>query len=98
MTAHTFEPAAAMAMPAKTQARTGSAQPARSNDKSRHKDRVEYRLIFAAAFLVFLLASAIERLAPSRWSEKAAATAPRKTVVAQAKESASIAVGYAFMG
>lgn len=98
MTAHAFEPASAMVMPAEGPDRGVPARAVKSSEKSRHKDKVEYRLIFAAAFLVFLLASAIERLSPSRWSERADAAQARKSVVAQAKESASIAVGYAFMG
>lgn len=66
--------------------------------REHHKRSLEFRLIFAAAFLLFLLTAAIERALPSRWASAAGEQAARKSIVGQAKESASIAAGYAFMG
>lgn len=69
-----------------------------SRRRDRYKGTLEFRLIFAAAFVVFLLTSALERALPMRWSAGSELQAPRKSIIGQAKESASIAAGYAFMG
>lgn len=64
--------------------------------RHRQQDLLAYRLIFAAAFLVFLVTLSLERVMPWRWLRVGAASS--KSVVAQAREAASIGAGYAFMG
>jgi hypothetical protein len=66
--------------------------------KEAHKSSLEFRIIFAAAFLVFLIAAAFESARPTRWSAQGDGGTARKSIVERAKESASIAAGYAFMG
>jgi hypothetical protein len=66
--------------------------------RDQHRGTVEFRLIFAAAFVVFLLTSALERAFPTRWTSQNADTGARKSVIERAKESASIVAGYAFQG
>lgn len=68
-------------------------QPAsRAAQKAKRTDTIEFRLIFSAAFVVFLLTAALERTLPHKWG------ASQKSVVEQAREAASISAGYAFMG
>lgn len=55
---------------------------------------VEYRLIFTVAFVIFLFASAFERLISGQGVEQAAS----KSIFKKAREAASISAGYAFMG
>ncbi|MEQ1651845.1 MAG: hypothetical protein ABL897_05095 [Hyphomicrobium sp.] len=59
---------------------------------------IEYRLIFAVAFLVFLVAAIIESLLPHNLVARFARNAPRKSVFQKAKDSASTCAAYAFMG
>lgn len=57
-------------------------------------DALEYRLIFAAAFLLYLVAAALKRLWPGSSARSAAA---RKPVISEAWSAAHAAAGYAFM-
>jgi hypothetical protein len=67
--------------------------------KSRDKrsDRIEYRLIFVAAFLVFFVTAVFERALPGHWMSRTG-DAPRKSVFEQSREAAKISAAYAFMG
>lgn len=59
---------------------------------------IEFRLIFSAAFALFLLTSVLERALPHKWSGRSESGEIRKSVIEQAREAAHISVGYAFMG
>ena len=65
--------------------------------KRERNERLDFRIIFALSFVIFLLASVGERLLPRHWlagsQEK-----PRKTIIAEALETTRITVPYAFMG
>ncbi len=67
----------------------------RSPSKFKRTESLEFRLIFAAAFAIFLVAALAERLLPHRWLHQSAA---RKSVLEQAKEAANTCAAYAFMG
>jgi hypothetical protein len=62
------------------------------------KDAIEYRLIFAASFIVFLIAAVAERLMPWRWLLNRRPGTQGRSVLGQARESAGICTAYAFMG
>lgn len=59
---------------------------------------IEFRLIFSAAFALFLFTSVLERALPHNWSGRNEAGEMRKSIIEQAREAAHISVGYAFMG
>lgn len=61
-------------------------------------ETLEYRVIFAAAFVVFLGAAVIERLLPHRLFSQSTDAEPKKSVLAQAKGAAKTCATYAFMG
>ncbi len=67
----------------------------RSLSKFKRTESLEFRLIFVAAFAVFLVAATVERLLPLSWFTRGAA---RKSIVEQAKEAANTCAAYAFMG
>lgn len=70
----------------------------RSSSKFKRTESIEFRLIFAAAFVVFLFAAVGERLLPGRWLNSANASEPRPTIISQAKAAANTCAAYAFMG
>ena len=72
--------------------------PAPSRARHRRAESLEYRLIFSAAFGVFLVTSALERVSPYRLLARKDEAAVGKSVFEQAREAANISVGYAFMG
>jgi hypothetical protein len=99
MTLHSLNPAPTLADFEIGKPTAGPSAPPRALPlREQHRGRLEFRLIFAAAFLFFLITSALERALPARWSGPGADTHVRKSVVARAKESAGIVAGYAFMG
>ena len=69
----------------------------RGPQKDKRHDRLEYRVIFAAAFLVFFITSAVERALPVRWASRTSEM-PKKSLIQQAREAAGISATYAFMG
>ncbi len=77
-----------------TMAFTMDARP-RSLSKFKRTESLEFRLIFVAAFAVFLVTATVERLLPLSWFKRGAA---RKSIVEQAKEAANTCAAYAFMG
>ena len=59
--------------------------------RSRKDGTWEYRLIFGAMFIVFLVAALFERALPRSWRRS-------KSVFREAREAASTYAPYAFMG
>jgi hypothetical protein len=60
----------------------------------RREETVEFRLIFAATFTVFLVAAMVARILPWQWQQQRAGS----SVFAEAKAAASTIVPFAFMG
>lgn len=87
------------AVPSAYPATTPRSAAARGTCKSRdnRSDRLAYRLIFVAAFLVFFVTAVFERVLPGHWLSRAG-EAPRKSVFEQSREAAKISAAYAFMG
>lgn len=83
--------------PMKSASRGVTAARGQAAGKSKRHDRIEYRLIFATAFVFFLFTSAIERALPGNWLARANDQS-RKSLVQQAREAAGISAAYAFMG
>ena len=71
---------------------------ARAGAKPNRHETIEFRLIFAATFAIFLLTSVLERALPHKWAGRAGGEETRKSVIEQAREAAHISAGYAFMG
>lgn len=67
----------------------------KSLSKFKRTESVEFRLIFAAAFAVFLIAATVERMLPLGWLKRGQS---RKSIIEQAKEAANTCAAYAFMG
>jgi hypothetical protein len=61
------------------------------------KPSVEYHLIFAASFIIFLVAAVIERLMPWTWLNTSRDRV-RPSVFARALDAAKTCTAYAFMG
>lgn len=59
---------------------------------------VEYRLIFAVAFLVFLAAAVVEALLPHNVLARFTGSSNRKSIFQRARDSARTCAAYAFMG
>ncbi|MEQ1669723.1 MAG: hypothetical protein ABL893_02585 [Hyphomicrobium sp.] len=59
---------------------------------------LEYRLIFAVAFLVFFGAALIETLLPHNLVARLTGHGQCKSVIQKAKDSANTCAAYAFMG
>jgi len=60
----------------------------------RREETVEFRLIFATAFIVFLVAATVGRLLPGQWQPHRAGG----SVFAEVRAAASTIVPFAFMG
>jgi hypothetical protein len=69
-------------------------KPALARPKTRGKDRIEFRLIYAASYAAYLALALIERASPLYWWRGG----PRKSAFREAREAASNSVPYAFMG
>ena len=69
---------------------------ARPMRRTRRKDVSEYRLLFAAAVAIFLVAAVVSRLLPWNW-RVAGGAQPKKSVVDEAWDAANTALPYAFM-
>lgn len=71
----------------------------RSTRHGRHRSSVvEFRLFFAATFLVFLLTVAVSRLLPWNWFEHGNDDAARRSIIDEAKARADRLVPFVFMG
>lgn len=68
----------------------------RSLSKIKRAESIEFRLIFIAAFAVFLVAATVERLLPTSWFKRNASR--RESIFKQAKDAANTCAAYAFMG
>ncbi len=66
--------------------------------RMRRVDEREYRLLMAVGFPFFLLATVIARLLPSRWGARPPEAAPGRSIFAEARTAASIAIPFAFRG
>ncbi len=60
--------------------------------RARLQDAVEYRILFAVCFVVFLPAALLKRVLPGR-----PRTGTRLSVLAEARSAAHATAGYAFM-
>ena len=59
-------------------------------------DAIQYRVIYAVCFAVFLVAASIERLMPWTWHAHRSASR-RPSILEQAGEAAGTCTTYAFM-
>ena len=59
---------------------------------------IEYRLIFAVAFLVFLAAGIVEALLPHNLIARFTGHGTGKSIIQRARDSARTCAAYAFMG
>lgn len=88
-------PVAKPATPLRAAALSGSSR--RKLDVSRRERSIEFKLIFAAAFVVFLFTAVLSRLSPARLLAHQDSVAA-KPILVEAREAASISAVYAFMG
>ncbi len=63
----------------------------------RTRDARAFRLLYAAIFTIFLAVALVARLLPRTWDPIERRPGGRRSVVAEARYAASVAVGYAFM-
>lgn len=56
-----------------------------------------YRLVYAVTFAICLLVAVVARLMPWTWLSASRHENQRRSVLAEARSAASIAIGYAFM-
>jgi len=69
-----------------------------NNESLRARNSIEFRVIFATTFAVFLVGALVSRLLPWHWQVGRAETARRISVIAEAKAAANVFVPIAFMG
>jgi hypothetical protein len=62
------------------------------------KASIEYRLIFLVSFLLFVVATVIERLMPWTWLQASEDGQRRLSIVGKAWDAAETCTTYAFMG
>jgi hypothetical protein len=70
----------------------------RSLSKFKRAESLEFRLIYIAAFVVFLIAATVERIVPLRRLLSGATAGARKSILEQAKDAANTCAAYSFMG
>lgn len=69
-----------------------------THGRLRTEDALEFRLIYAAGFVYFLLIALIARLMPRHYRPSPMArTVRRRSIIAEARETASSLVPFAFM-
>ena len=61
------------------------------------KNRIEFRLLFALAFMVFLAAGLVARLTPGWWLSDDR-SASRTSLIEEARTAAGSTIPFAFMG
>ena len=64
---------------------------------TRADEVIQFRLIYAICFSLFLLAAIIQRLLPWNWSARSPHAGARRSVLEQARNAAGICATYAFM-
>ena len=69
-----------------------------SSSKHRRSDEMEFRLIFIVSFVFFLIAAAVTRCLPRKWSLVPPGPDGRRSIIREAKMAADSAVPFAFMG
>jgi Antenna complex alpha/beta subunit len=69
-----------------------------SQGKRGAKRPIEFRIIFAVCFAVFLLAAVVERLLPWKWLAPRSEGKRHLSIFEQAWEAAGTCTTYAFMG
>jgi hypothetical protein len=70
----------------------------RSFSKFKRAESLEFKLIYMAAFAVFLVAATVERIVPLRRLMLGSEAGTRKSILEQAKDAANTCAAYAFMG
>jgi hypothetical protein len=68
----------------------------RASSKFKRTASFEFRLIYVAAFAMFLVAGIVERLLPVAWLRRDVRA--RRSIIEQAKQAANTCAAYAFMG
>lgn len=66
--------------------------------RDRRADALDFRLIYLTAFVVMVVAAAIERALPWNLLERGERRSSRKSVLGQAREAANTCATYALMG
>ena len=69
----------------------------RAPSDGRWVEEVEFRLIFVAAFIVFLTANVVSHLMPWRWGSGPRADG-NASIIERAREASSKITGFAVMG
>ncbi|MBK1735215.1 hypothetical protein CKO15_07935 [Halorhodospira abdelmalekii] len=62
--------------------------------RARRNEEMQYRLLLAVSFVVFLLGALIARLSPSHWRSR---KSERRSIIEEARAAARTAIPYAFM-
>ena len=69
-----------------------------SGESVRERDTIEFRLLIALMFMIFLVGVAAWRLMPWHWQADRVTAVPRISIIGEAKAAANAIVPYAFMG
>jgi hypothetical protein len=64
--------------------------------RPRRQEATEFRLIFMASFVIFLMVAIVERFLPSQWRPLGAEG--HKSIIGEARTAARTFVPFAFMG
>jgi len=75
-----------------------AASPASARLRARRAEEREFRLLYAVSFVFFLVVVAAVRLLPRPWRPRLVGSGADRSIIAEAKAAASIAIPYAFMG
>ncbi|MGQ0455668.1 MAG: hypothetical protein ACT4OU_01265 [Hyphomicrobium sp.] len=67
----------------------------RTHSKFKRAESLEFRLIFIAAFAMFLVTVTVERVLRLSWLRR---ERPNNSILEQAKQAANTCAAYAFMG
>lgn len=65
--------------------------------KTASHEKWEFRLIFAATFVIFLLVAAVSRLLPAAWRPAVADSAQPLSIIGEARILADTFIPFAFM-
>ena len=73
-------------------------EPSGFPSRTRKAQAGEFRLIFLASFVIFLLAGGVARLLPPRWRRRVPGQVSYKSLFGEARAAANTFVPFAFMG
>jgi hypothetical protein len=73
-------------------------EPSGLPSRTRKAQEGEFRLIFLASFVIFLLAGIVARLLPPRWRRRVPGQVGYESIFGEAKAAANTFVPFAFMG